>query len=258
MIKSRKIFKRLHKWPGLIIAFILIYFAISGILMNHRNIISSIDISIKYLAETYQYKNWNLAAVKGNLTIGHDSILIYGNIGIWLTDSTFNNFKSFNQGFPKGIDNRKTYDLHLTTNGNLYAGTLTGLYAFDKNNNIWEELIVDGKSKQFVGIQSKNDSVFIINRSNFYKGKDNGVNTILTLLKMPASENYKKEATLFETLWQIHSGEIFGLPGKLFVDLLGIITIFISITGIVFFFFPRWIRIRKRANKPCKRIVKLT
>lgn len=257
MNKPKKIYKRLHKWPGLIIAFFLIYFAVSGILMNHRNIISCIDIPRKYLPETYQYKNWNLAALKGNITIGHDSILIYGNIGIWLTDSTFNNFKSFNQGFPKGIDNRKIYDLHLTSKGNLFAGSLTGLYAYNWESKIWNKLKVESESNQFVGIQSKNDSVFVISRSNFYKGIDDGINTKLSFVDIPAPSNYKKEVTLFETLWQIHSGEIFGLPGKLFVDLLGITTIFISLTGIIFFFFPGWIKKRRRSNKNTKNIIKL-
>jgi len=55
--------------------------------------------------------------------------------------------------------------------------------------------------------------------------------------------------SLFETLWQIHSGEIFGLPGKLFVDLLGLITFFLSITGLIYFFFPKWIKRRKKLQR---------
>jgi hypothetical protein len=40
----------------------------------------------------------------------------------------------------------------------------------------------------------------------------------------------------------------------LFVDLLGIITIFLSVTGIIYFFFPGWIKRRNRKDKPVKQI----
>jgi len=52
---------------------------------------------------------------------------------------------------------------------------------------------------------------------------------------------------LFKTLWFIHSGEIYGHIGKLLVDLLGLVFIFLSIGGVVFFFMPR--RIKKVTKK---------
>jgi len=59
-----KTYKKLHKWPGLIIAFMLLYFSVTGILMNHRNVISGLDISRDILPSNYRYDNWNLSAVK--------------------------------------------------------------------------------------------------------------------------------------------------------------------------------------------------
>lgn len=252
---SKKTLKKLHKWPGLIIALIMIYFAFSGIIMNHRKAISGIDIPRQYLPNNYQYKNWNLAALKGNIKVGNDSILIYGNIGIWLTDSSFGHFTSFNQGFSKGTDNRKIFDVHNTEKGNLYAATLNGLFAFNRSANQWQKLTIKSSNQHFVAIQSKQDTIFAINRSHLFKGKDNGISSTLTKIEIPASKNYQEKVSLFKTLWQIHSGEILGLPGKLFVDLMGIVTIFISFTGIIFFFFPKWIRRRKRKNRKAKKII---
>src|SRR5690554_7903527 len=62
-------------------------------------------------------------------------------------------------------------------------------------------------------------------------------------------------SSLMKTIWQIHSGEIFGLPGQLFVDALGLVTIFLSLTGIVWFFFPDWIKRRRRAGKPRRKLM---
>ena len=105
--RTIKILRKLHKWPGIIIAFIVILFAASGIVMNHRQTFSTIDISRNLLPPNYRYNNWNLAAVRGSLPLENNSLLIYGNLGVWKSPENLNNFSDFNQGFPKGIDNRK-------------------------------------------------------------------------------------------------------------------------------------------------------
>jgi len=102
-----KFLRKYHKWLGLLSIVFVILFSFSGIILNHRQLVSNIDIDRSLLADEYQYNNWNNAAVKGTEKISNDSILIYGNIGVWLTDSTFSDFKDFNNGFPAGIDNKK-------------------------------------------------------------------------------------------------------------------------------------------------------
>ena len=130
--KLIRLFKKFHKWPGIVISFFAIIYALSGIVLNHRETFSSFDIPRKLMPPGYQYKNWNLAAVRGSLEIGKDSILIYGNIGIWLTNNQFDQFEDFNHGFPKGIDKRKIYSLK-PMGSQVVAATHFGLYVTDKN-----------------------------------------------------------------------------------------------------------------------------
>ncbi|MBW2998654.1 PepSY domain-containing protein [Candidatus Woesearchaeota archaeon] len=241
--------KKYHKWPGLIISLILIYYAVSGILMNHRSLFSGTDINRNLLPKDFQYKNWNLAALKGNQTISKDSILVYGNIGVWLTDSSMLNFSDFNSGFPKGIDNRKIFDVHLSKNNNLYAGTLFGLYNYNFELSKWQKIPLNIEIERFVSIISKGDTLIAMNRSYVFKGLDEGLNTKFEKIQLKAPKNYKNKVGLFETMWQIHSGEVFGLPGKLFVDFIGLLIISLSITGIIYFFFPKLIKRRKRKEK---------
>jgi hypothetical protein len=248
--------KKYHKWPGLIMSFILIYFALSGILMNHRSLISGIDINRNVLPREYRYSNWNLAALKGNKIISNDSILIFGNIGVWLTDSTLANFTDFNAGFPKGIDNRKIFDVHFSSQKNLIAATLSGLYGYNYEINEWQKFRLDTDIERFVSVINKGDSIIAMNRSFVFIGLDEGINTKFKKIQFEAPENYQNKVGLFETMWQIHSGEIFGLPGKLFVDLIGFLIIVLSVTGIIYFFFPKWIKRRKRKNKTAHNIVK--
>ncbi|MCG8410075.1 MAG: PepSY domain-containing protein [Bacteroidales bacterium] len=249
--------KKYHKWPGLIIALFLMYYAISGILMNHRETISGIDISRNILPKNYHYKNWNLAALRGSQIISSDSILVYGDIGIWLSDSTFQKYTDYNQGLPKGIDNRKIFDVYLSPNKNLFAATLFGLYAYNKDKRKWQKFDLNTKIDRFVSVISKEDSIIAMNRSYIFAGLDKGTATKFKKIQLKAPKGYKNKISLFETVWQIHSGEIFGLPGKLFVDFIGVISILISITGIIFFFFPKLIKYRKRKNKRISSIAKI-
>ncbi|NJO89324.1 MAG: PepSY domain-containing protein, partial [Chloroflexia bacterium] len=257
MSKVAILYKKLHKWPGLIISFVLLYYGITGIFMNHRELFSGIDISRKILPENYKYNNWNNAALKCNVIIGNDSVLVYGNIGIWITDSAFSKFISFNKGLPEGSDNRKIFDVHKDNNGELYAATLFGLYAYDKIALEWNRFDLQGPNERFVGIESIGDTLYAINRSYLFKGKASGLKTHFMRVELPTPEGFINKISLFSTLWQIHSGEIFGLPGKLFVDLLGIVTIFLSVTGIIYFFFPNWLKRRSKKDKPVATIARI-
>ena len=117
MKKSRiiKTLKKLHKWPAIVIGFIAILFAASGIMMNHRSFFSGVDIPRNLLPHNYTWQNWNMAAVRGSIPY-EDGSLIFGNIGIWKCDSDFQQFSDFNQGFPKGIDHRKIYAVQKLNN----------------------------------------------------------------------------------------------------------------------------------------------
>ncbi|QQS51262.1 MAG: PepSY domain-containing protein [Bacteroidota bacterium] len=254
--KWAKLYKKLHKWPGLIIAMLLLYYAVTGIFMNHREYFSGIDVSRNFLPANYKYHNWNNSAIKGNLILNNDSILVYGNIGVWLTDSNFKNYSSFNSGLPEGSDNRKVFDLHSSKEGNVYAATQFGLFAFDKKNSQWNKFNLDVDIKRFVAIESVGDTLYVLNRSFLFKGKSAGINTQFKKIELQQPLDYKNKVSLFETIWQIHSGEIFGMPGKLFVDALGVISIFLSLTGITYFFFPGWIKRRKNSSKPVTPLVK--
>lgn len=63
---------------------------------------------------------------------------------------------------------------------------------------------------------------------------------------IPAPKNYEPKTTLFKLVWHLHSGEFFGLPGKLVVDAIALVLIVLSITGIILFILPYGIRRAKK------------
>jgi len=72
-----RFFRKYHKWPSLFFSLFILLFAISGIILNHRELFSSVDLNRKWLSQNYFYKNWNLASVKGSAEISPDSLLVY-------------------------------------------------------------------------------------------------------------------------------------------------------------------------------------
>jgi hypothetical protein len=42
-IQMLRLFRKYHKWFGLIATVFILFFAVSGIILNHRNLLSGID-----------------------------------------------------------------------------------------------------------------------------------------------------------------------------------------------------------------------
>lgn len=227
-----RFFRKYHKWLGIIFALIILSYVFSGIILNHREALSFIDVNRKLLPKEYRYKNWNNASVKSVLKISADSILVYGNIGIWLTDSTCSDFANFTTGFPKGIDNRKVFQMMRANGNRLLAGTFSGLYKFDYEVNKWISVPLPVKEKSIVDIIQKQDTIFVLTRSSLLRTTDL---QNFTVSHLPPPENYDNKTGLFKTLWVIHSGEIYGISGKLIVDFAGLVFAFLTITGFIIF-----------------------
>jgi len=236
-----KTFKKLHKWPAIVIALIAILFAASGIVMNHRQLFSGVDVSRNLLPKNYHYKNWNLAAVRGSIQL-EGANLLYGNIGVWKTDDDLQKFEDFNQGFPKGMDNRKIYSI-IQFKEELIAGTHLGLYKRSKTDGFWQKLEIPVDKERIADLEIKDNTLLVLTRHYLLESTD-GLD--FKKIQLPEPINYQRKTGLFNTFWELHSGELFGLAGKLFVDLLGLVTILLSLTGLLHFFFPKFIKRKKK------------
>lgn len=237
-----KFFKKYHKWLGIVITIFILLFSVSGIVLNHRELFSSVDVSRSILPSDYQYENWNLAAVKGSERIGEDSVLVYGNIGIWLTNDKLSDFKDFNNGFPEGVDNRKIEKVFMSSKNELFTGSLFGLYFYDKNKASWLKIFTPEHNPRIVDIAQKGDTLFVLTRSYLFKTVDQKT---FVKFQLPPPIDFDSKISLFKTLWVIHSGEIYGSIGKLFVDLMGLIFVFLSLTGLIYFIVPFILRKKK-------------
>ncbi len=251
-----KWFRKYHKWPALLFTFFIFFFSLSGIILNHRGQFSSVDINRKLLPKVYSYNNWNLAALKSQVELTTDSILVYGNIGVWLTDPGYGSFSDFNKGFPKGIDNRKINTMLKTGNNRLFAGTLFGLYEYTAG---WQKIVLPVKEERIVRVLEQGDSLLVMTRSALLIADKTKKPLVFVNKQLPAGEDYDNKAGLFKTIWVIHSGEIYGKIGRLLVDSVGLIVIIISLTGLFYWIAPHLLkRVKKAAGSKIKRINKFS
>ena len=227
-------FKKYHKWLGIIVSLFFLVFALSGIVLNHRTQLSSVDVSRNLMPEEYQYKNWNNASVRSAITIAPDSILVYGNMGIWLSGADLSQFSDFSKGFPTGIDNKKICKIFKDSQNRIFAGSLFGLYQLDLSKQTWNKVdLPEVHNPRIVDIIEKENELWFLTRSEIIKTTDL-IN--FTIFILPEPLVYDNKIGLFKTLWLIHSGEIYGLFGKILVDIVGLIFIFLTLTGLFFFF----------------------
>ncbi|MDY0076598.1 MAG: PepSY domain-containing protein [Bacteroidales bacterium] len=242
--------KWIHKWFSLVLGVFILLWALSGIVLNHRSLVSAVDVNRNWLPEVYQYKNWNNASIRGGLRLGADSLLIYGNAGIWLTDTAFTSYHKYDLGFKAGADSRKINKLFKTKTGILFAGTQSGLYRFDVQQHKWEHIPLDLPDERIVDITARGEKVVFLSRSGLIIADDRYDAPEYARFELPRAVNDDGRVSLFRTLWVLHSGEIYGKLGVLFVDLLGLQLIFLVVSGYVYFFYPKWIRKRKKKSRP--------
>ncbi|MCU4155801.1 PepSY domain-containing protein [Carboxylicivirga sp. A043] len=237
-----KFWRKYHKWAGIVLSFFLLLFSASGILLNHREAISALSIPRSLLSSSYQYHNWNNAALKGSLKIDSTSTLYYGNIGCWLYNGNNASWTDFNKGFSNGIDKRKITKALQSANGRLFAGTLFGLYEY--KNNHWNFIDLNIDHQRITDLTEVDNELMILTRSEL--GRLHLGNDSLEISTLPAPEGHQRTTSLFKTIWVLHSGEILGTTGKLLVDIVALVFIFLSVTGIIWFISPSLIKQAKR------------
>ena len=232
---KKSTWRKHHKWFGLILAFFIIMFSLSGLILNHPSLFAPFSVSRAMLPSSYRYHNWNQGLIKGSI-VWKKQVLLYGNNGIWLTNREASAFTAFNNGLPEGADNLQIRGLVVTRQGQLFA---LGQYALFQlhGNNTWHEVsLPNDEGDRLTDITVKADSMVITSRSNVYVSLPPYRH--FNKITLPASQNNDGKVSLFRTIWLLHSGELFGTAGVMIVDAIAIILIFLSLSGIVYWFVP--------------------
>lgn len=270
-LKYNFTWKKYHRWFGLVLSVFMLVFCVSGIILNHREAFSGCEVSRKWLPASYHVKNFNNGVVKGTVvkkSAAHslssencDSVLVYGCAGVFLTDSRLSTWQDFNAGLPESIDERNVRHVVKAKDGSLWCAALRDVYRYDENSHRWKKVELPGNEERIMDVALAKDSMTVValTRSRVFTivpfvqygeivkiGKSSSETYRVESKIIPAPKKYEPKATLFKLVWHLHSGEFFGLPGKLVVDAIALVLIVLSITGILLFILPYGIRRAKK------------
>lgn len=195
--------------------------------------------------------------MKGVLKVGEDSLIFYGGTGVWLSNSTFSDWKPLMEGLPKGADRRKIFDLVKSPNGDLFAGTRYGLFQYSKNRCYWTKLKLFEEDEFVTNLEVVGNQIYVLTRDHLYTSRIDIPNLEFSKINLIVPSGGKPSISVFRLFWIIHSGEVLGIPGRLLVDFGGLIMLFLSITGLIYFFFPKLIK-RIKAKKRLSRMKRTT
>lgn len=229
-------------------------FCLSGIILNHRQSFAEISLSRKYLPSKYHYHNWNNNLLRGTTRVhledkSEHSVLIYGASGLWLSDSTAQKIEDFNEGLPIGADDKYIRAVEQAPSGELFAAGQFNLYRRQPNkDSLWERVNLPERGEERItDITFRGEELILLTRSYIYSA--HYPYQTFSKHRLLAPKDYVNKVSLFRTIWLLHSGELFGLVGKLFVDFIAILLIILCITGIIYWFMPNFIRSFKRKGK---------
>lgn len=238
--------RKWHKWCGLVIAIPLLLLCVSGVILNHRPLFSDVDISRGLLPDDYRFKNWNNGLMKGTCQLDSTTILIYGKAGVWSYDSRTQEVEDFNEGFPEGVDNRSINRIIKTDDHTLYAAAQFSLYKC-KRGEAWEKVFAPSDETRLTDISVKGDSIVLSSRSHLYVYDFRTNEAKEIRLQLP--ENQKPSLSWFRIIWMLHSGEMFGMVGKLVVDLMAIVLVFLILSGWVIWLWPKRMKQAKKRGE---------
>lgn len=270
-LKYNFTWKKYHRWLGLVLSVFMLVFCVSGIILNHREVFSGCEVSRKWLPASYHIKNFNNGVVKGTVvkkSAAHslssencDSVLAYGCAGVFLTDSRLSTWQDFNAGLPESIDERNVRHVVKAKDGSLWCAALRDVYRYDENSHRWKKVELPDNEERIMDVALAKDSMTVValTRSRVFTivpfvqygeivkiGKSSSETYRVESKIIPAPKKYEPKTTLFKLVWHLHSGEFFGLPGKLVVDAIALVLIVLSITGILLFILPYGIRRAKK------------
>ena len=200
-------------------------------------------------------------SVHANSSESPDSVLVYGCAGVFLTDSRLSTWQDFNAGLPESIDERNVRHVVKAKDGSLWCAALRDVYRYDENSHRWKKVELPGNEERIMDVALAKDSMTVValTRSRVFTivpfvqygeivkiGKSSSETYRVESKIIPAPKKYEPKTTLFKLVWHLHSGEFFGLPGKLVVDAIALVLIVLSITGILLFILPYGIRRAKK------------
>ncbi|MGD9900466.1 MAG: PepSY domain-containing protein [Calditrichaceae bacterium] len=240
----KRIFKKskwLHKYIGIILILFLAWMSLSGIILNHPDLISGFSVSSEFVPAQYRINNWNRSSLRQLIFSGQNPSVGFaaGKQGVWKTDDGGITFYPLNDGFPESQYYRKTNHIFLIEQKSippvLFAGTDNGLYAANPADEKWKNIKLGGKTERVLKIIKKDLNLIVFTDSEVYISPVNQ-NFEFKQVHLQRFED-AHQVSLVKLFFDLHDGNVWGLPGKIFFDLIGLLLFFLSLSSLYTWYF---------------------
>lgn len=252
--------RRLHKWLGIGVCFFTLMFSLSGIILNHRAAVAEVSVDRRWLPAHYRYTAWNGGLLRGTVacTFSNDAtgILLYGDGGVWRTDTTGTSFADFNKGLPHGADYRHIRNAVQTPDGSLFAVSILGLFRHAGKAGWQPVALSETDGELLTDAACHGDTLLVAGRSFLYVSV--APYASFRKIQLAAPAGFRNDVSLFRTVWLLHSGALFGLPGKLLADAVAGVLVLLCLTGLLYWLLPMRLRRRHRKGRRAPATAALT
>ncbi len=168
--------KWFHKYLGLALILFLMWESVSGIMMNHPELISDFSVPRWAVPEHYHVKNWSRSSLIKMIYSEKNSARAFacGKVGVWETKDAGKTFHSYMNNFPASPFYKKTNDIFLLyyeSEEYLFAATDGGLYVSDLKTNNWTKIKLSSDQEKVKKILKIKNKIKIVTESNFYESE---------------------------------------------------------------------------------------
>ena len=245
--------KNIHKYTGLVFLLYFLSAGVSGVLLNHPSLIRKVATPLFFTPPAFRFENWNRMAMREAVfsVTDSESLIVGGRAGVWGSPDGGRTFFPMDEGYPASAFERDTLCLLLYESDGertLYAGTRNGLYRFEFERNKWQGIEdVRLENTEVVDLVRRKESVLVFTPAACYRLEGGKQSPVLHLMPMVSGAARNRHEPLTRFVLRLHDGSVFGLPGRLLADLVGIILIFMTISAICIWYIP-WKRKRFRVK----------
>lgn len=239
----------LHKYVGLLLILYGTLMGATGILVNHPDWIAGWSVPRWLVPSQYRPKGFNRGTLSKLVYSARDpeQAFLAGSEGVWKTNDGARTFRPLGEGFPSAAAERQTNAIFLDEGATprLLAGTDAGLHVCDPEGERWRHVPLGEETQPVRSILALNGSLLVFTTSSVWRSPREGelaFRPVEVTRVIPASS--ERDISLITFLFDLHSGALFGLPGKLLFDLAGITIVILCLSAFYLWYFP-WRRRRQ-------------
>ena len=238
--------KWLHKYVGLALLFVFLFMGVTGILINHPSLLSTWSVPASWLGESYQYANWNRFSFRDSVLADDGSMYIAGKMGVWYSPGADLAFEEMSAGLPESFylrDINTLLTVDYEGNRRLFAGGRSGLFYRDQHADTWSS-VKSVTGVEIVDLLLTKGQIMAFSPHGCYTASVSQTNPDFVSVAVEI-DSKGQWVPGYRILFELHSGKLFGLPGRLLADVAALLLLFLCFSAVYIWFVP-W---RKRRFK---------